>query len=361
MWHFYSRVAQLVDEGRGFAIAHLVKASGSSPQRERAKLIVHPGGATEFTIGGGTLEEQATQEALRLLRRNGTRVEEYELEDLGMYCGGRVKILYEVVGRSDEERRFYDKAQELLERGRAFVIAQLIKADRGTLPEGLKMLVYSGGEVEFPGGEWPSGLANMISEEARSLLASGGRSLLKEYSFAFPAMQGKAKAELFLEVVKLLPRLLIFGAGHVGAKLARLAAATELFRVEVADDRKQMLQELEPLVDQVYLVDHGFRDELPVPDERTFVAIITRAHQTDEAVLRKMLSQGSNPSYLGMIGSTRKRAELFRRLREEGISDEQLEQVQMPIGLPIGGKEPGEIAVSVLAEIIKEGNAVEEQ
>ncbi|MFQ6117701.1 MAG: XdhC family protein [Candidatus Bipolaricaulia bacterium] len=347
MREFYSRVAELLDRGWEFIIAHLVKTIGSAPQRPGAKLIVYPDGATEFTIGGGTLEVSVTEEALRLSRSSGPMVKEYELRALGMHCGGAVKVLYDALSGSEEERQFYHRARELLEQGQRFVIAHLI----GTNDKNPKLLVFADGAVESLGGEVPPQLREAISKEARALLSSGSAS--GRY-LSYP------ETELFLELVEGPPRLLIFGAGHVGAKLAELAAAIGGFRVEVVDDRAEFLDKLKPFADKVHKVEPGYRGRLPLPDERTFVAIITRSHETDKAVLQRILREGRPPAYLGVIGSIKKRAELFRMLIKEGIAEERLAQVHTPIGLPIGGKEPGEIAVSALAEIIKVKNGLEE-
>lgn len=357
MREFYSRVAELLDyprdrnghqQGQEFIIAYLVKTVGSAPQSPGAKLIVHPDGMTEFTIGGGTLEAWVTKEALRLFEQGGTAMKEYELKDLGMYCGEAVKILYDVIEGRGEERRFYHRARALLEQGQRFVLAHLI----GAANEGSRLLISQERAMESLGEEISPNLMDIISREAWALLSSGSTS---GWYLSYP------EAELFLELVEGPPRLLIFGAGHIGRRLAELAAATGIFQVEVADDRAGLLNELAPFVDRAYKIDQGYRGELPLSGERTFVAIITRSHRTDKVVLQKILGSGRTPAYLGMIGSSTKRAELFRMLIEEGIAEERLKQVHIPIGLPLGGKEPGEIAVSILAEIIKVKNALEEQ
>jgi xanthine dehydrogenase accessory factor len=161
-------------------------------------------------------------------------------------------------------------------------------------------------------------------------------------------------------VIQSPQRLLIFGAGHVGRKLAEVASATGLFRIEIADDRAEYAdpQKLS-FVNKITLCPHNYEGDLPKPDERTFVAVITRCHQTDQVILRKLLGESELPPYLGMIGSVPKRAKLFKLLRDEGISEEKLNQVYSPMGLPIGGKDPGEIAISMLAEMVQVKNELE--
>lgn len=338
MKSFYERVAELLDQGRAPVIAHLVEVRGSVPQRVGAKLLVHADGRTEFTIGGGALEECVKTEAMRLSPCSEALLLEYRLSDLGMFCGGAVKVFIEPA-----EAELYRRMRELLGEAERLVLAHFIG------PRPTKMALFEGG-LERSSGDFPADLVEAVREEARSLLSQGGGgTALREYG----------TARVFLEVVESLTRLLIFGAGHVGRKLAQLAAATELFQVEVADERPDLLEGVASFVARTHHID--YRGELPLPDHRTFVAIVTHSHETDRLVLGRLLRHGVSPAYLGMIGSMRKRIELFRRLAQEGLPEEWLERVHTPIGLPIGGKEPGEIAVSILAEMIKVKNSLEGQ
>ncbi|MCR4404069.1 MAG: XdhC family protein [Candidatus Acetothermia bacterium] len=356
MRSFYDRVAELLEEGRALVLAHLAEARGPAPQRAGAKLIVHPDGTTEFTVGGGALEMHVVQEALRLFPETPPVLKDYALRDLGMHCGGEVSVFYEAV-RGPEMRQFCARVQELLREGGPIVIAHLFSRAGPSSAREARLILSAAGEPDSCCGVGPSPqIVERISAEAAALLPSGKRAALKE--LADP--QGEGRFWAFLEVVERPPRLLIFGAGHVGAKLVKLAAATELFEVEVADEREDLLEPLRPLVDRVHLVGRDFQGNLPLPDERSFVAIVTHSHQVDAVVLRQILDSGRAPAYLGMIGSPKKRDEIFRQLGEEGIARARLSGVHTPIGLPIGGKEPGEIAVSILAEMIKVKNAREE-
>jgi xanthine dehydrogenase accessory factor len=85
-------------------------------------------------------------------------------------------------------------------------------------------------------------------------------------------------------------------------------------------------------------------------DENTSLVVVTRGHQHDEKVLRRVLQAPSG--YLGMIGSGRKVALMREKLAAEGFSREALDRLHAPIGLEIGADNPGEIAVSIVAEMI---------
>ena len=83
------------------------------------------------------------------------------------------------------------------------------------------------------------------------------------------------------------------------------------------------------------------------------VAVVTRCHRTDQLALRRVLREPLR--HLGLIGSRRKKAVLFELLRREGgASDAELERVRCPIGLPLGGDTPEEIAVSIVTELLRE-------
>lgn len=85
--------------------------------------------------------------------------------------------------------------------------------------------------------------------------------------------------------------------------------------------------------------------------KKHFIAIVSRSHDIDLKVLRKLIDKPH--AYLGMIGSTKKVKEVFEILANEGIRQDLIKEVHAPIGLPVGGKSPGEIAVSIMAEMLK--------
>ena len=147
------------------------------------------------------------------------------------------------------------------------------------------------------------------------------------------------------------PALIIFGAGHVATALASVATAAG-FDVWVIDAREEWASpERFPRGTAVYCADP--LDVLPsLPfSPGTFVVITTHDHALDESTLERCLSRPW--CYLGMIGSRAKAHRILARLQARGASPEQLQRVTCPIGLDLGAEEPGEIAVSVVAELIR--------
>src|SRR5262249_25736734 len=244
----HKRIAELLELRKTFVVASIVEVKGSCPQQPGARMIVHPDGSFEFTIGGGTFEAEVIVDAASLVSASGPESRDYKLtkSDLGMYCGGFVRVWFEP---------YRPNAQ-----------------------------------------------------------------------------------------------LLIFGGGHVGQALSRIAAASELFRGVVIDDRKEYaMRKKHPAADTCILTDRTFTKDVPKTDPQTFIVIVTRCHATDQLLVKRYLDLPN--AYLGLIGSEAKARQFARELMQQGVTPDQLGRLHSPIGLPIGGKDPAEVAVSILAEV----------
>jgi xanthine dehydrogenase accessory factor len=145
------------------------------------------------------------------------------------------------------------------------------------------------------------------------------------------------------------PSLFICGGGHIGQALARTGKRLG-YKIVVIDDRPEYASEERfPGVD-LYLVKEytGVFNNIQV-DRSGYIVIVTHGHQGDEAALTSALR--TKAYYIGMIGSRKKVATIYAHLLEEGISQELIDKVHAPIGLPIQALTPSEIAISILAEI----------
>jgi xanthine dehydrogenase accessory factor len=157
--------------------------------------------------------------------------------------------------------------------------------------------------------------------------------------------------EFFIEPIFIAPTLFIFGGGHVGYALYRQARLLQ-FSCEIIEDRKEVLtRERFPEAQKLHLGNPAkVATQLPL-GPMDFVVIATRHHKFDFEVLRELIDKPLR--YLGMLASVRKKAEIFQKLRQEGIPETLLEQVHTPVGLAIGAETPEEIAVSIAAEMIQ--------
>jgi len=159
-----------------------------------------------------------------------------------------------------------------------------------------------------------------------------------------------ATLEVFFEVLRPEPRLIIAGAGYVAQALARLAAPLD-FRTVVVDDRRD-LADPQVFGDKVQLTFGDIPQTIRElePDESSWVVIVTRGHHLDKDALQAALE--SHASYIGMIGSPSKVRRIFKDLLKEGFTRERLAQVHAPIGLDLGAETPDEIALSIAAEML---------
>lgn len=246
----------------------------------------------------------------------------------------------------------YNEIHAALKRGEQVVVATVVKTV-GAAPCGVgaKMLVRTDGSTS---GSFAGPRTDGKAAEAALQALREGRSFLTHIHL--DADQGEAVGscgatlELFCEVLRPEPRLIIAGAGYVAQSLARLAARLD-FRVSVIDERRD-LADPAAFGESVQLTLGDIPQTLHelVPDESSFIVIVTRGHHLDEETLRAALE--TNAAYIGMIGSPSKVRHIFKDLLRQGITRETLARVHAPIGLDLGAETPDEIALSIAAEIV---------
>jgi xanthine dehydrogenase accessory factor len=156
--------------------------------------------------------------------------------------------------------------------------------------------------------------------------------------------------QVFVEPVVAAPRLYIFGAGHVGVAVYKIATLAG-FETVVSDDR-ELYANRERCPD-AHEIRSGDMDEIMSglsPSDSSYIVIVTRGHRHDLRVLRWALETPAH--YIGMIGSARKVLAIYQQLESEGVSPESFKRVFAPIGLDIHAATPEEIGVSIVAELI---------
>jgi xanthine dehydrogenase accessory factor len=160
------------------------------------------------------------------------------------------------------------------------------------------------------------------------------------------------KLQVFFEVMLEPPKLIVVGAGHIAVPLVQIAKVLD-FHVTVIDDRLLYAnRERFPAADKVLVGDMAQMLKEMTLTPSCYIVLITRGHKYDEPCLREILH--SKAKYIGMIGSKRRIKACFQRFRdEEKITEEVIERVYAPIGLDIATETPPEIALSILAEVIK--------
>lgn len=157
-------------------------------------------------------------------------------------------------------------------------------------------------------------------------------------------------AEIFIEPILPVPRIIIFGAGHIATQVSKIATIAG-FRSTIIDDRPEFAsRERFPEAEKIICGTLKSAAAQFHADDNTYVIIVTRDNQEDKLVLRWAVQ--TNARYVGMIGGRAKIESIRSELEREGISRERLERVNMPIGLEIGAVLPEEIAVAIVAEVI---------
>ncbi len=321
----------LATAGGDAAVATVSRQRGSLPMARDAKLVVAADGRRWGTIGGGCTEAEVTEQALDTARQAQPVVVQHTLNadvagDVGLSCGGTVELVLEPVVRSDDMARLYGAIADAVE--------QRIPAMVCTA-------------LDWSTGPSKSARVGDTLVQAGVPLPPGGDSVTtREQTAYIDRAQG-----LLVEPVPRLPRVIIFGAGHVGAEIAKVAAGAG-FYVVVTDDRAEFANEQRvPAADEVCVEDFRVFLDRSVLDEDDYVLATTRGHSFDAYIIER--TAGTRARYVGMLGSRRKKEVIFRALEEAGVPRDALERVRVPIGEPIGADTPAEIAVSVVAELIR--------
>ena len=248
----------------------------------------------------------------------------------------------------------YEELVELRRVGQKCAVATIVEV-AGSIPsfQSAKMLIREDGTMvgTIGGGcteaeVWQAARDVMDTEKPRMLQFHLGQDAAYDNGLICGG-----QLNVYVEPVLPIPRALIFGAGHISKSLSKVATLAG-FATTVIDNRETYAnQERFPEAAEVIAAEYEeVFPQLPANDS-TYVIIVTRGHRDDMRVLRWAVSQPLR--YIGMIGSKRKTLEVAKHLRREGISAESLARVHAPMGLDIGAVTPEEIAVAVVAEMIR--------
>lgn len=334
----WKELRQCILSGQPFVVVSIVEKSGSAPRKTGARMIVKQDLSISGTIGGGRLEAEAIAQAKVVLDEKSSRVTAFELtgkdaSEMEMICGGTGKLLMVYVDPQSEDQ------------------LNLLEA-------------LSDCEKENKGG-W---LLTAIDAEGKArqyMMAENGkivRSTLPFTPCTFTEQKGIEQClrdyetmlgqKLYAEKIEKRFDLYLFGAGHVAQRVAPIAESVG-FNTIVIDDR-MAYGNLERFPNSKIILVPSLESALPdLPiDKRSYVAIMTRGHLQDKDILCQMLKY--SPGYIGMIGSKRKRDLIYKSLIEnEGYSAPDFDRVHCPIGIDISAESPEEIAISIVAELIR--------
>jgi xanthine dehydrogenase accessory factor len=310
-----------LDEFEQVALATLVSTWGSSPVPVGGQLVVGPNGQFEGSVSGGCVEVEVITEAADVLTQDWPKLLKFGVaEDVawraGLPCGGAISIYLEPL-RRQRDASYLD--QILTARGDRVSLAVLT-----TFATGERRL------FEAPGP---------MPNEIASCLHLGESRLLD-----------LADGQAFLHALTPPVRLVIVGATHIGQVLAALATRIG-YDVVIVDPRTAFASQ--ERIGETMALTNWPEISLRALGLDTGTAVVTLTHTAaldDEALSAALCSDSL---YIGALGSRKTHAKRLARLRTTGFSDSELARVRAPVGLPIGAKGPAEIAVSILAEIVK--------
>lgn len=305
----WKKIVSLVETGAPIALVSVLRVQGSAPREAGARMIVLADGRISGTIGGGSLEWQALAAARTLLADPASRNQRRSFAlgpDLGQCCGGRVDVSIERLDGTDLPA-LRDLAN--LEAAGPFVtLAE---------PSGDDRLVRR--SVEDRG--WPQGPLVLLPD---------GTIIERFHQDA--------------------TSLLLFGAGHVGKALV-LALAPLPFRVVWIDPRPDAFPDRLPPRTIALLRDDptGTLDEA---SDGSLVLVMTHSHALDLDIVARALKNEHLP-YVGLIGSSTKRARFMNRLHAMGLGEAATARLVCPIGMTgIRSKDPAAIAAGIAADLL---------
>lgn len=219
---------------------------------------------------------------------------------------------------------------------------------------GTKLLLQEFGDPDKRIGSFGSEALDraVVAQAARFLESKAETHIFQVKDFA-PALTDWGETQILFERIQAEPRLVICGAGHVGASLARLASLVG-YRTTLIDDRAEFVTRQhfpEETIELVATENWSEAVQSAIGNGHgVSVAIVTRGHSEDEQCLRAII--GNDVDYVGLIGSKRRTRIVLQRLRESGADEKRLERVHAPIGLDIGAVTPEEVALAIMAEIV---------
>jgi xanthine dehydrogenase accessory factor len=363
--HIWSEAVRTLERDKPFVLATVINVRGSTPREVGAKMIVRDDG--QFgTIGGGCGEAEVFRKARLLLEEGfGARLTEVDLtgdfdqQEIGS-CGGIMDVFIDRWS-PQTDLAVARKLVDSVEQSHTAALMTLVDA-------GMRSEAAPGAKAVLDRSEpRQTGILSGLSDEALA-------QLFERTADAIPGLlevnengsvRGVVRIEpsgaprVFIDPISGAQRLVIAGAGHIAVPLAALGSMLG-FHVTVIDDRASFAnRERFPNADKIIVRPFNSALESLHLDRHCYVISVTRGHSFDEEVVRTVLRQQARlpegqGCFVGMIGSRRRVRAMLGRLEQEGFDHGLLDEIHAPLGLDIGAETPEEIAVSIIAEIIRE-------
>lgn len=315
MISFWKELKKKIESGRKAALLYVIDSQGSSPGRQGFRMAVTDHGEMFGTVGGGIMEQKLVELAKSKLeegpfkpfKKRQIHSSDVTKDRSGMICSGEQTLAFYYI--TNEHIPLLTRILK--------DITLAVQFDQS----GIDLLE---GDTSAPQYE--------LKESSES-----GWKLIEQLSFTNTAY--------------------IFGGGHVGLAMSRTMSNIG-FRVVLFDDREGLnTLEQNRYADEIKIIDYEEADQFVQEGESSYVIIMSFGYKPDEVIIRRLLDKSFK--YIGMMGSQHKIDTMWKKLREDGFPEDQLNRVHAPIGIQIHSKTTDEIAISIAAEIIALKNSPE--
>ncbi len=335
-------LCQILAQDRPLVIATVLSHLGSTPRGAGSRMLILTSGEIIGTIGGGSLEADVMHRAERVFETQASEIYTYDLtaqpglDKLDIICGGQMQVLIEYIHASDENKSVFTLLQTTLKQDNpCFMIASFQQTENR-----IRL-----GKRQFIPTQEP------LQSDERYSVSDVNHLISQIRDPQVPVLQTVGNTTYFIEPFGIAKSVYIFGAGHV-AKFVAVICKLVHFRTIIMDDRPEFANAGRfPTADQVLVLDsfENVMGALTI-DTNSYILIVTRGHRHDQTVLSQALK--TNATYIGMIGSRKKRDAIYAKLLNSGFTQQDINRVHSPIGLEIAAETPEEIAVSIAAQMI---------
>ncbi len=334
-----------INNSQSVALATVIKTWGSSPRPVGAGMALTADGGMVGSISGGCVEGAVIDASLEILKSGKTSrlhfgVADSEAWEIGLACGGEIDVFVRVFDRP--QREIWKSA---FQTEQAFCSALLVSGPEKLLGKEL-ILLEDGNTLR---GSFPI-------EQQQSIVKAGGE-VITRGKLSSQMIEVDNLGELFLNRIQMKLTLIIVGGVHIAVPLVNLAEIVG-FEVIVIDPRRLFgTEERFPDVKQVLSEWPEKAFQKIQVNQSTAIVMLTHDPKIDDPALKIALT--SSAFYIGALGSKKTHKKRVDRLTADGVESEKLNLIHAPIGLNLGGRSPEEIALAVIAEIVKIWNSTE--
>lgn len=341
MKEIFSTIKDWSANDKTFALATVIKTWGSSPRPIGSCMLIGSDGSMAGSVSGGCVEGAVVRAAIPLLETGNGEVLKFGITDdeawaVGLSCGGKIEVYVERFLAFDErvgEKKIWRQLEESIEKNKGCIlVSRLLEG------ETQHYLVEATGNV----------IGMPLSEKLQN-------AALQSYQERKNQVVEEEDTNYFIQVFPPKSQLLAIGAAHITVDLVNLAQQFG-FETVVIDPRGAFANKTTFTKQPDQIFEKYPSEVLPdfTLDAYTYVTVLSHDPKIDDNALHILLK--SNAAYIGALGSRRTHAKRVARLEEAGFSKEEIERIDAPIGVDINGKTTKEIALSIMAGIIKVKN-----